>query len=244
MEVCFTVSARPLAAARGMYRVSFAAALVFALLAVLGLESIGSGFFVFTMVALWFLGVGCLQARQARRLKSSVILIDADGLLASISGREQFHPASEVCAGHGSIARSAGFGKQYRICRAVRICQRIVVADIETPVRSRLPEQHVFSGEVFPLDAAEYDRLLANLKERGWDRPCMERPETPERGRISVLRAVYASGVVLCILAWILLDNTRLALAFLLGGLGLAGLLVNSLYTRNGPSEPGEERMS
>ena len=182
MEMCFTASARPLASARGMYRFSFAASLVFALLAVLGLESIGSGFFVFTMVALWFLGVGCWQVRQARRLKSSVILIDDDGLLVSVSGQERFHPASEVCVTHGSIARSAGFGKQYRICRALRICQSAIVVDIESPLRSRLPDQAVFSGEALPLDADEFGRLSAILKERGWGRPCMEQAESRRAG--------------------------------------------------------------
>ena len=237
MEGCFTASARPLASARGMYRFSFVGAVFSLVLSLLSLESIVSCFFVFSLVAVWFFLVGIWQLRQARRLALSILMVDDDGIVASISGDEHFFPASSVCAAHGSIARSAGIGRQYRVCRAVMLCNSVIIADIDTAARVRLQTSAVFSGETMPLDGEEYERLLGILKDRGWDRPCTEASAPPERRRFPVLRAAWAGGVVLCLLGWILLEIPRLSMAFLLGGLGLAGLLLNSLYSRKGTSQ-------
>ena len=237
MENCFTASARPLAAARGIYRVSFLAAAIFIALALLSLETIGSGFFVCTLVALWFSVIAVWQLRLARRLAASVLMLDGDGVMTSFGTGEQFFPAQSVCLRHGAVARSAGFGKQYRVCRAVMICDEVVIVDIETT--ARVKHQPVsFSGPSLPLDADEYERLLQLLKTHGWDRPCTEKSKVPERRRIPLLRFAYASGIIPCILAWLLLDNPRLGMAFLLAALGLGGLFLNSFYSRNGHSSP------
>lgn len=237
-EDCFTASARPLAAARGLSRFSFIGSAFFLTLALLSLESIGAGFFVFFLVALWFLAVGIWQFRQARGLSRSVLMLDDDGILANAVGSEYFFPSSSICVTHGSIVRSTGLGRQYRACRALMLCNSLVVADIDTIARVRRESAMVFSGVAIPLDGEEYERLLGVLKVRGWDRACSE-VRQPERRRFSVLQLAWIGGLVLCLLGWIMFENPRLSLAFLLGALGLAGFLLNSLYSRKGL--PGTE---
>jgi len=236
MEDCFTVSGKALVSARGLARAAALGSVFFALLALLALlslENIGSGFVVFSLIALYFIGLLWWQWRLYHILSRVVIMLDADGLLVSYGGREVMYGREELCLDQGCLPRAAGLGKRVRVCRAFLVCGRELFVDIESRPQADRTDAPVLRGRIIPLDAGEYARFLDSLGRYGWNRPCHIRaqdgaPAYPLR----LTRALYLGTGLLASLAYILLDDPRLSLVFLLIGLACAGLFLNTLYVR------------
>jgi hypothetical protein len=238
MEDCFTVSGKVRASARGIARAAALGSVLFALLALLSLESIGSGFFVFSLIFLYFLGVCVWQYRQYRILSGVIIMLDADGLLVSYGAREAFYKGEEICLNEGVLPRALGLGKRVQICPAFLLCGRELVVNAESRQRVSRAGAHVLKGRILPLDADAYARLLGSLEKSGWKRPCEEYAgalDTKKEYRqhpLRFVRAAYFGAALLALFAYAVLEDPQLSLVFLLIGLGALGLFVNTFYTR------------
>ena len=244
MEDCFALSGKARASARGFSRFALLGCVFFVLLSLLSLDGIGSGFFVFSLIALYFLGMFLWQWRQYRMLERAAVMLDDDGVFVSFGGQEVMYSCEEVSVEQGCFPRALGLGKRVRVCRAFLLSGRELFVDVDTRITSTgLP---VLKGRVIPLDASAYVQCLDGLERRGWNRPSSAAP-APEEGLpdaagqhgrgsgaqpLRSLRIVYLGTGVLAFLAHILLEDPGLALVFLLLALACAGLFLNTLYTR------------
>jgi hypothetical protein len=247
MEDFFTVSRKARISARGFARFAVLGGAFFALLALLSLQSIGSGFFVFSLIALYFFGMFAWQWRLYRMLERAAVMLDDDGLLVSFNGQDVLYGGEELCLEQGCFPRALGLGKRVRVCRAFLVCGRELFVDVDSrsPPGAGLP---VLKGRAIPLDANAYMQLLDSLERRGWGRPFPARapegaPDGLPRAQTAMsgghplrpLRIVYLGTGVLAFLAHALLEDPSFALIFLLLGLACTGLFLNTFYTRTRP---------
>ena len=263
MEDCFTVSRRALVSARGFSRFAVLGCVFFTLLALLSLGSIGSGFFVFSLIAFYFLGMFVWQWRQYRALLRAAIMLDDDGLLISFNGQEVMYGCGELSLEEGCFPRALGLGKRVRVCRAFLVCGRELFVDVDSR-STGAPAKAILKGRVIPLDAGTYVQFLDSLERRGWNRPpsahslrSLRSPDEVSDGQQTLnggeagavlpapssggaiaqslrsLRVAYLGAGALAFLAHILLEDPSLALIFLLLGLACVGLFLNTLYTRS-----------
>ncbi|MDR2734888.1 MAG: hypothetical protein LBC99_09680 [Spirochaetota bacterium] len=230
MEECFTVSKKSLAAALGFARFAVLGSVLCILLAVFSLRSIGSGFVICSLLALYFLGMLIWQWRQYRLLSRAAIMLDADGLLVSYGGKEVLYTGEELCLDQGCLPRVLGFGKKMQVCRAFLVCGHELFVDAETRSRMNRADAPVLGGRAIPLDADTYTRLLKSLERHGWNRPCREgvsdaAPKPP-------LRFAWLGTGLLALLASFFLKDAQFSVVFLLVGIGGVGLFLNTLYTK------------
>jgi hypothetical protein len=231
MEECFTVSKKSLASALGFARFAALGSVFFIVLAVFSLRSIGSGFVVCSLLALYFLGALIWQWRQYRLLSRAAIMLDADGLLVSYGGKEVMYAGEELCLDHGCLPRALGFGKKVQVCRAFLVCGHELFADVETRSRmTRVDTPVLTAGHIIPLDADTYTRLLNSLEHHGWNRPCRE--GVADAAPKSPLRFAWLGTGLLALCASFFLEDAQFSVVFLLVGIGGIGLFVNTLYTK------------
>lgn len=234
-EQWFFYAQQPRRSARGLGRSALLFATVCAAAAVVSVP-VAAAALAFGAAAVYLGGLSWYQLRLASQMARSGVSIGPQGVYVRTPAGEWLFSPEEVCADQTVFFYTGARGRRVYY-PGFRLCCRVAVGTLEKVAPA--PERAVFAGRgVLLLEPEDYHLLLQQMESYGWLRPCHERAEVSASApNFFRRRWLYAAGLVCCLTGWLVADGNRIRVAFLLAGLGLAGLLLNSFYGQDSGSD-------
>lgn len=228
-ERWFFYARRPLRSTKGLGRFCFVGGSIFSGAALLTLGH-GAAPIAFGGVAVYLFAVAAYQLRMAAGMKTAAVSVTDDGLFVKSPGGEWFFSGEEICVDRIALVYS-GAGGRKKHYPGLLVCRDAVIG---SAARSAAAARQTIAADsrTMLLNEEDYSGLVDIIEKKGWLRPCIEQVKlkNPRHENPRWKRWAYAAGIVCCSAGWLIADRNRLRIAFLLAGLGLLGLLLNSFY--------------
>lgn len=228
-DTCIFYASKALTSVRGFSRFALIFGVLLAFIALVLMPALGVGMFLFSVLAIYFIGIGIYHWRRSRLLSRAAFMIDETGLYVNFLKAEHFFPEKSIYIQPVQVAFSRGWREQVRRYPGLCLNSQLTIIDLSAKSSvDGIPQKHV--GEPFLLEEDEFRRFLDISQQRGWLRNSSEESVFPAQNPGKRTRVIgYGLSALVCLLLFFFLSNSHLALASLLAALGLGGLALRHI---------------